>query len=151
MRAGSEALTLGVVAVVLSVLLSGCSDQATAASSLATTSSNAAAAAQTASLSLGLANRGRLIPGVSSTALGDALLNLQKADSTLTGSQEPRGVRTLSAQALALVRQAEDVTQKAQDALASADGSSAIGSLAERLHRIALSLSKVEKSARAAS
>jgi hypothetical protein len=150
-RIGSEALTLGAAAVVLSLLLSGCSDQATAASSLATTSSNAAAAAQTASLSLRLRQSGRLIPGVSSTALGDALLNLQKADSTLTGSQEPRGVKTLSAQALALVRQAEDVTQKAQDALSSAHGSAAIGSLAERLHRISVSLSKVEKSAQAAS
>ena len=133
------------------LLVCGCSAESSAASSLATTASDASAAAQTASYDLQLDLSGQVTPGVSTTALGDAMRELQKEDSTLTGSQQPTAIQKLATRTLTLVRQAEDATLQAQAVLGTPSESSQLTTLKKRLHRISASLTKIENTAQAQS
>jgi hypothetical protein len=148
MRTEARLVALAVAAAV-PLLVCGCSAESSAAASLATTASDASAAAQTVSYDLRLELDGRVTPGVSSTALGDAITQLQEADSTLTGSQEPTAVQKLATQTLTLVRRAEDATQQAQVAIDKSSKPSTLTALDKRLHQISESLSKVENKAKA--
>jgi hypothetical protein len=149
-RIGTRISVLATGVVLLS-LLSGCSSESSAASSLATTASDAAAAAQTVSYDLRLQLGNRMTSGLSTTALEDAMTQLQKADGTLTGSPQPTAIEKLATHTLKLVRQAEDATQDAQRSVDRHAASSTLSRIADRLHQISRSLSKIEKSAKAKS
>jgi hypothetical protein len=151
MEVGQRLVAVAVALAILSTAVTGCSAESSAASSLATTASDAAAAAQTVSFDLRLMLGGKLTAGLNTTALSDGMMDLQKADSTLTGSQEPAAVQGLATQSLDLVRQAEDATQQAQRAVEMPHPASTLRRLSERLKQISESLSKIQKAAKAKS
>jgi hypothetical protein len=151
MKVGERLVAVAVALAIISTAVTGCSAESNAASSLATTASDAAAAAQTVSFDLRLMLDGKLTAGLNTTALSDGMMDLQKADSTLTGSQEPDAVQGLATQSLDLVRQAEDATQQAQRAVEMPHPASTLRRLSERLKQISESLSKIQKAAKAKS
>ena len=133
-------------ALIVVLLLTGCSADDAARSQLAKTAGDAASAARSAGLTIGLQLGDRLVPGFTDTSLGDAADNLADQAKSLTTLTANGGIQAERDSILATVRSAQDAVSQAQDSTAAGkDRPATLDPLRRQLDHLAQTLDAQSK------